>query len=226
MSLIKQIEDLKNSGKSDSEIVNDLRSQGYMPKDIEDGLSQFAVKAAVSSEYSMDPSMQQSILSAPVPNAPTPGSNFSAPVPVNSSEYSTNSYGAQQYNAPSYSDDSQYYSQNVNSETISEVAEQIFDQKIGKIKNELSKIDDFKSDTDNKISLLKDRIKRIEGIIDSLQDSIIRKIGEYGQNISDLGNDLRMTQDSFSKVVEPLVQKAKSVSSRRAVVKKPRKKKK
>ena len=224
MSLIKQIEDMKNSGKSDSQIVTDLRNQGYMPKDIEDSLAQFQVKAAVSNEYSMDPSMQQSILSqAPSPSVPvpSPNSNFQVPSPVNNQEYSTNSYGAQQYDSPSYSDDSsQYYSQNANSETISEVAEQIFDQKIGKIKNELSKVDDFKSETDNKINLLKDRIKRIEGIIDTLQDSIIRKIGEYGQNIQDLGSDLKMTQDSFSKVISPLVQKAKSRSVKRVRKKK------
>ena len=220
MSLVKQVEDLKSAGRSDSQIVSDLRNQGFMPREIEDALSQFQVKSAVSQEYnnSGDSNMQQSIMNSPQPSAPSP-SNFSPPVPSpisqsNSQDYQQQSQpqGSDQgyydgYSSPVVSSDNypQYsYSQPQGSEAFSEIAEQVFDQKIVKIKSELSKLDDFKSDTDGKLSLLKDRIKRIESIIDSLQDSIIRKIGEYGQNIQDLGNDLRTTQDSFSKVIEPL----------------------
>jgi hypothetical protein len=218
MSLIKQIEDLKSGGKSDSDIVSTLRSQGYMPREIEDALSQFQVKSAVSQEYSMDPSMQQSIMSAPAP-APQ---GFSPPAPQANQQdnyyQQESSQGQYDYSQGYSQEGSQQYPQYSysapSSESISEVAEQVFDQKIAKIKSELSRIDDFKSDTEGKVNLLKERIKRIESIIDTLQDSIIRKIGEYGENIQELGKDLRATQDSFAKVVAPLTSSAKSKSAR------------
>ncbi|MEK6919184.1 MAG: hypothetical protein AABW73_04040 [Nanoarchaeota archaeon] len=236
MSLIKQVEDLKSAGRSDSQIVTDLRNQGFMPREIEDALSQFQVKSAVSQEYnphgdpSSDSNMQQSIMNNSAPPAPAP-SNFSPPTPSpnfqppQDSPYqqSADQNYYEPYSSPVVTSDNypQYsYSQPQGSEAFSEIAEQVFDQKIVKIKSELSKIDDFKSDTDNKIILLKERIKRIESIIDTLQDSIIRKIGEYGQNIQDLGSDLQSTQNSFSKIIEPL---SRSIGNGRVV--KPRRKK-
>lgn len=243
MSLIKQVGDLKASGRSDSQIVSDLRNQGFMPREIEDALSQFAVKSAVSGEYggvdnSSDSNMQQSIMTQQVPNqqqgfsAPSP-SNFSpppVPAPIGTSNQNPD-YGQapgqsdqnyyEGYSSPASDSYPQYsYSPASSSESFSEIAEQVFDQKIVKIKSELSKLDDFRADTDGKLSLIRERLKRIESIIDTLQDSIIKKIGEYGQNIQDLGSDLRATQDSFSKMVTPLSSKinlnSKKVSSPKA----------
>jgi len=219
MSLVKEIGDMKNSGKSDSQIVGELRMQGFMPKDIEEGLSQFQVKNAVSQEYGIDSSMQRSIMSSPDVPVPSP-SNQPAPQPDMYSVAPGYDHEQQQQGYSNYAPyqaeeqqqmpQQQYYAPAANSETMSEIAEQIFDQKTGKLKNELSKIEDFRLETENKINLMRERIKRVEGIIDSLQDSIIKKIGEYGENIQDLGKDLRMTQDSFSKVVSPAVSRAKS----------------
>ncbi len=219
MSLIKQIEEMRNSGKSDSDIITGLMAQGNSPKDVEDALSQSQVKAAVSQEYSpmpgIEPSMQQSILSAPQSQSfqqSQPVQEIQPPRPISTQQssaplqqeplYEQQPYyeGYEQAAYPSYS-----YSAAPSSETISEVVEQILEQKLSKIKNELSRVDDFKSELDGKMDLLKERLRRIEGIIDNLQDSIIRKIGEYGENIQSLGKDLQATQDSFSKVIHPLV---------------------
>ena len=225
MSLIKDIEELKSSGKSESEIVADLRERGHMPKEIEDALSQSKVKAAVNQEYAIDPSMRQSVLTQGFTPSPPQNQEIEPPKPIAMQQsqppqeqprepaFAPPSYEQPQYSYDQYSppqEQTQYAYAPSSSESIAETAEQIFDQKIGKIKNEISKIEDFKSDSENKINLLKERVKRIESIIDSLQDSIIRKIGEYGENIQDLGNDLKATQESFSKVVSPLIQKTKS----------------
>lgn len=237
MSIIRRIDELYNSGKSEGEVVSLLKSEGYSPRDIDESLSQHSIKSAVSNDSQApipDSSMQQSIMSNPNRNqqfvqqnvpapspmpAPSPsGDSYDQPPQV--SDYSQ-SYGSDpqydsQYDSQSYSADySQPYSNAQSSETVSEIAEQIVDEKISKFKREISSLDEFKSGVNTKIDLLKERLKRIEGIIDTLQDSIVRKIGQYGESIENLGNDLHMTQESFSKVVSPLLEKSKALVKKR-----------
>ena len=39
--------------------------------------------------------------------------------------------------------------------------------------------------------------------------AIIRKIGDYGEDIENLSKEIRATQDSFGKIINPLAEKAK-----------------
>jgi len=94
---------------------------------------------------------------------------------------------------------------------ISDIAEQIVDEKLQKIEKEVSDILRFKIETDGRLASLNERVRRIELIIDSLQSSILGKIGGYEKDISNLKQELETTQESFSKVLEPLPEKQKTI---------------
>jgi hypothetical protein len=94
--------------------------------------------------------------------------------------------------------------QQAGSDTITELTEQIVEEKTQEIKKELIELLQFKIETQGKTDNMEDRIKRIELIIDKLQASIIGQIGNYGRNIADLKKEMIATQDSFSKIVNPL----------------------
>jgi hypothetical protein len=48
----------------------------------------------------------------------------------------------------------------------------------------------------------------MENVFDKLQITILEKIGSYGQNLENIKKEMEMMQNSFSKIVEPLVENA------------------
>jgi predicted nucleic acid-binding Zn-ribbon protein len=57
----------------------------------------------------------------------------------------------------------------------------------------------------DKISDIDTRLKRIETTIDKLQQSIIQKIGEFGENTSAIRRDVSNLHDTTSKLMNPLI---------------------
>ena len=112
------------------------------------------------------------------------------------------------YNYPEYeqygSAYPQYeYSQGTDTETMTEIARQITEEELDKIKKQVQEFTKFKIETKGRISNIDERLRRIEIIIDRLQASIIGKIGEQWETISNLKNEMQATQESFSKVLTP-----------------------
>jgi len=197
--LIETINQMQSSGLSDTEIIQKLQEQGYNPKDIEDSLSQTKIKAAVSDyEQSGQESimsnqeMQPSITQTEMPAAQEQQYSY-AP------EQSYQGYGSQEYYQP------QSQSQGISPETIMEIAEQVVSEKLASVTKTLSNLADFKTVTEAKIQNMDSRLKRIETTIEKLQDSIIGRVGEYGQALSDIKDEMGMMQESFSKVVNQAV---------------------
>jgi hypothetical protein len=96
------------------------------------------------------------------------------------------------------------YDYGSDTETVSDIAEQIVSEKLEKIRQQINEMIDFKTRAQGKIKNIDKRLTKIEGKIDKLQDSIIGRIGKYGQDISDLKDEMIATQESFSKVVNPI----------------------
>ena len=62
----------------------------------------------------------------------------------------------------------------------------------------MEKIIDFKTTFEAKISSIDDRLKKLEKIIESLQLSILERVGKYVNDVSDLKKELIETQKTFS----------------------------
>jgi len=103
--------------------------------------------------------------------------------------------------APEYTQ----YSQN---NTI-EIAEQVFSEKIKKIQIQIKEFTEFKTLFESKIEDFSDRLKRIEKVFDKMQITIIDKVSGYGKNLEVLQKEMNMIEDSFSKLINPLLDKSK-----------------
>ena len=101
----------------------------------------------------------------------------------------------------------------VNTETMTEIASQLIDEKIVKITSALKDLTEMKSILDVQVKKIDDRLTRIESIIDALQTSLIRKTSEQEQNISDIKTELHGMEMGFSKVINPIVDKARERGS-------------
>lgn len=89
-------------------------------------------------------------------------------------------------------------------ETINEIAEQILDEKTTQLKKQITSFTRFTEETTSNIERLNERLLKIENTLNELQVSVLRKVGDYGKDIQNIAKEMHSTQDSFSKILNPL----------------------
>ncbi|MBU2615491.1 MAG: hypothetical protein KKC19_00105, partial [Nanoarchaeota archaeon] len=134
-------------------------------------------------------------------------------------EYSPEQYSEQEYSPPQNQDYSQGFQQDYDysaqpqtmapqglsdADTIIEIAEQVFIEKIKNIQKKVDDLTEFKTLSEVKIDNISDRLKRIENTIDKLQADVLEKVGSYGRGIESVKREMDMVQESFGKVVNNL----------------------
>lgn len=204
MSVLDNIKQMQEQGMSDPDIAQKLREQGLSPRDIDDSINQTKIKAAIYEESGQNAvmnnstnnnqEMQQSMMTQEI------ASPQEAPM-IPQQAYPQ--YAQQDYYSPPQQQ------VQIPTEIISEVAEQIVSEKLSEIKKSIGNIAEFKAIMDSRVSNLDERLKKIERMIDQLQLSILNKIGSYTQSIQDIKEEMTSMQDSFSKVINPLVDRAR-----------------
>jgi len=237
MALLNQINQMKQQGYSESQIIDSLKKQGHSPKEIQESLAQSKIKSEVSQKpmtKRIDENMQPSIMSESPQypneysqeNSQTQNqytqSNNQYPNQTNQDYQQTPQYPEyqqpQQYQEypqpqqyPEYQGYENYPEYSYESSTMNEIAEQVTEEKISKIKKEINSLTKFKQETSIEIDSILKRLEKIENTLDELQISIIRKVGEYGENIKNISKEMKATQDSFSKIISPLTENMKEL---------------
>lgn len=157
---------------------------------------------------------------------PTQIGAYPEEAPSEEAAYPVPQYGEQSEEYPEY----QYSIPPLDTGMITEIAEQIIDEKTENLQKQISETSKFKTEIQGRVNSIDDRIRRIEMIIDRLQISILKSVGEYGKDISDLKKEMIATQDSFSKILNPLSENIKELrkitdSATKTTLKKPTEKK-
>jgi len=217
MPLINQVKSLKEQGLTNEQIIQGLQEQGFSPLEINQAIEQVNIKTAVSQNNldnnAVGAEMQPSI--AEYPAYPTE-SPLPMPEPQQQEEIQALEYAyptPQLQASPQAYQTYQEYQPYSSSESITEIAEQIAEEKFNLIKKEIGNISEFKTISNKKLENFDERLKRIEEIIDKLQATIIGKIGNFSQNVQDIKEEMGMMQESFSKALNPLVEKSRGKAS-------------
>jgi len=87
----------------------------------------------------------------------------------------------------------------------------LISEKLSKTSTDVRTLGEAKALVESKVEKIDQRLQRIELIIDQLQNSIMRRTIEQGQNIEDIKSELQHTQASFSKVLNPLVDNVREI---------------
>lgn len=116
--------------------------------------------------------------------------------------YDQGGYSEEYYPQEGYGQDS--YSGSSGTDTMIEIAEQVFAEKIRKIQKHVEELNEFKVLAETKLNSAVNRLKRIEETIDKLQMAILEKIGSYGRGLDNIKKEMSMMQDSFSKTLPSL----------------------
>ena len=132
------------------------------------------------------------------------------PQPVYPEEqYGTGQYPAEQYAGDQYSGGEYYAGQEgggyTDTETITEIAEQVIAEKFKEYNKKTGDVSTFKTTIQDKVSNIEQRLKRIEDTIDKLQQAILSKIGEFGENTNMIKKDIENLHNTTSKLMNPLI---------------------
>ncbi len=199
MIQVNRVVQMQQQGMSDNDIINALKNEGVSPKDISDSLAQARIKMAVSQEETTGypQQAQQEQQYAPQEQQYAPQQQYADQyAPQDQGQYAPQE---QQY-APAYADQS-----SMSIETITEIVDRIIAEKLKEINQKIKPVVDFKNKAEEDIADLKERVKRIESTTDSLQKSVIGKVGEFGQSTSMIHQDLENLHGTVSKLMNPLI---------------------
>jgi hypothetical protein len=181
MGTLDQITQMKQQGMADEAILGALQQQGIPPKEISDALGQAQIKSAVSQEVP-----QQEM--AP----PEPGQQ----------EYVQDPNAQQQYYQEAPQQEGYGYGGGAtDTETMIEISEQVFADKMQKIEKRVDKEEEFKNIAEVKIENIEQRLQRLEKMFDKLQLEILQKVGTYGKTLQNNKKEMTMMQNSFRKVI-------------------------
>lgn len=224
MGTLEKVIQLKKEGTSEADIINKLKKEGINPMEINDSLNQAKIKEAVG-EKSTTEGMQPSIMGSEenpsqTEPIPTPGEGVQpqAPQSMTQGEYSpqaqvpqiypeesypqqeTYQGGEEYYDEGSYGGEEGYGGYSNSTDTMIEVSEQVFSEKIKDITKELRELMEFKTIYSSRIDDMNERLKRIEKMFDKMQIAVLDKVGDFGKNIAHLKKEIEMVEDSFSKM--------------------------
>jgi len=95
---------------------------------------------------------------------------------------------------------------------IEETVEAIVDEKWKEVSDALGKINEWKSTTDTSINKIQQSIKDLKSDMDNLHKAIVAKIGEYDQNILNVGTEIKAMEKVFSKVLPTFTENVNELS--------------
>ncbi|MBM3232261.1 hypothetical protein FJZ21_02700 [Candidatus Pacearchaeota archaeon] len=201
MGLLEEVQRMRQTGMQDDQIILKLQEQGNPYREISEAMSQSKIKQAVEEPEIPLPPMPSDSQTQEYPQENMQEMQPSMPMqpetPMPQQEYFSG------YNPDSQTQGYQqnYDSGGLSSDTIMEISEQIVSEKLSDVRRKLEKMSNFKTELETKTEAIEDRLKRIEKIIDTLQASVLRKVGDYVTNVEDIKTELIETQKTFAKVL-------------------------
>lgn len=227
MGILDEINNMRNQGMDEREIMGKLQERGVSPKSIDEAFNQMRIKRAVSAESSGEEGMEPSIMKEGMkhgpPNAPLyipktqeighDKEELYAPPPQQFPQSNEELEAPQfaQFSQEEYVPQEGYSEQEsgaYDTDTLIEIAEQVFSEKIKKEQKQIESLTEFATLAETRMSNDHERIKRMETIIDKLQAAILEKVGSYGRNLDSIKNEMGMMQESFEKMVPQLHERA------------------
>ncbi|PIN71381.1 hypothetical protein CO153_01550 [Candidatus Pacearchaeota archaeon CG_4_9_14_3_um_filter_30_11] len=213
MTILERILELKKTGIPDSEITKRLKNEGIHPMDISDAMNQSKIKEAVSGEtgYSTQGMVPSIMGGESYENESSQEGTYSpSSSPKESEDYQD--YSSQESESYQNSYPEEEYEDNyapnefsgggiaMSSETMIEVAEQVFSEKIKKIETDLKLVKEFKTLALPAIKDFDERLKRMERQFDKMQIAILERVGQFGKNLDSVKKEIEMVEDSFEKL--------------------------
>ena len=221
----EEVINLRDQGKNNDEIVNELSQKGFNNQQISEAINQADIKGGVEGTIppvtqpetppmeGLEPGMKPSALSTgtaepeiPIPAPSSIGSSIGPAKPTLSQE--SIAPKIQQPSANVFIPNQQ---PSIDIETIHETVEAIIDERWQEVVVSIGDISLWKSRVDDDISSIKQEVLRIEDRFTKLQASIIGKVDEYQKGITHVSHEMVALEKVFGKIMEPLTSNIKEL---------------
>lgn len=187
---VEQILGMRQQGLTNNQIIQALQKQNYSSSQIFDAMNQADLSA---NEIPQGPSLQtgaaQPDFQQPPPQQippqaqpPPPGEQYSEPQP----EY--------------------------DNERMEETVESIINEKWEELVKDIGKIVEWKNKIESKLSSLEQEFKDLKSNFENLHKAIISKVGEYDQNILNVGTEIKAMERVFQKVLPKMTENVDELS--------------
>ena len=223
MAALEKIMQMKQQGLADPQIIDSLKQEGVSPKEINEALSQSTIKSELdpqAPQIPMSPTQEmppEQMQEAPMTQSGMPPQQLAQEMPpeqqmqpsIMSQEMPPEQMQEAPMTQPGMPQQMPQYEeyepqQSTDIETINDIAEQIVEEKTDVIKKQITDFTRFKNELSLEVEKINERLSRIENTFNELQMAILKKIGNYGEDIKNIAKEMHETQDSFSKMVNPL----------------------
>lgn len=197
-----QVLSMRQQGLSNNQIVQNLQRAGYATNMIFDAMNQADIKGSIEnfpgdamvSSQPENPILMSSSRQAPSqPNERGQGQGqlfTQAPIPMPSQSMQFGPEG----------------------ERIEEIAEAIIDEKWKELVRNIDKIIEWKERTESTINKIEQEFADLKKNFESLHNAILGKIGEYDQNIINLGTEIKAMEKVFQKLLPSFTEDVNELS--------------
>ncbi|MEK6964231.1 MAG: hypothetical protein AABX70_07435 [Nanoarchaeota archaeon] len=93
-----------------------------------------------------------------------------------------------------------------------ELIESIIDEKWNELLKDITKIVDWKNETEGKMGAMQQELKVLREDMEKLRELILGKVGEYDKNILDVGADVKAMEKVFSKFLPTFAENVSELS--------------
>jgi len=206
---IDQIKAMQARGYANNQIIQALQRDGYTSQQVFDAIKQAELSAAVGAPLPEE-SAQPEMIGAEYNEMPPSESGAYPPeetypdapaMPLPGQEKMPPPMGAPLGRTGT-----------VDSERIEEIAEAIIDEKWEEIAKNINKIIEWKDTIETKIQSLDGDFSRLKQDFDKLHASILGKVGEYDQNILNVGTEIKAMEKVFQKILPTLTENVSQLS--------------
>jgi len=209
---------LQKKGFGDAEVIASLTRRGYSPMQISEAINQAKIKTEVSDREGEAAAGSEAADMVPTPEGLKPSimgsgkksGEMSVPRPMVETQESEVSV-----DYPSYESAGETQAAAADTETIEEIAEEIVNEKLHESKRKIESISEWRGFADSKLKDLDDRTKRMEDALDRLQEALLGKVEEYGQNVKNIGSEMRDLEGAFTKMIPSLAKKSEKEKTKK-----------
>ncbi len=192
-SAVDDIARLRQQGLSNAKIIETLQRSGYKTHQIFDALNQADIGRT-----------GEQIAGAPYFEEPKPQAQSQAQsmeqMPLDQGYAEPRAYASQSGMSQNYD------------EKIEEIAETIIEEKWNELLKDVNKIIEWKATMEANMKALEQRQQDIKQSFDNLQKALLAKIGDYDQNITSVGTELKALEKVFQKLLPAFTENVNELS--------------
>jgi len=195
---VEQIMNMRQQGLSNNQITQNLQRDGFKTHEIFEGMNQADMKAGVSQQSLQQMQPPQNPMQPPQgpPTQPSQGAQFPEAMPPPMGAPEGEPMGRL----------------NPMDERIEEIAEAIIDEKWTDLLDNVRKIIDWKDKTTQRIDQIEQKFVDLKSEFDKLHSSILDRIGQYDQNMTDIGSEIKALEKVFQKILPTLTENVNELS--------------